>query len=219
MKGDKTMKYVTLLLLGTTLCFAQKAYDIPFLSKDNTIELAVANSSLLTAEGVNITATSIPSGIQFKEKTITLTALKSKEEQTASFTFNVEKTAKVNTQDTLGFTITDKTGQTWTKEIKISIIPPTTYELYQNYPNPFNPSTTIEYQLPGAGTQYNVSLKIYDAIGREVANLVNEQQEPGYYQKTFDASRFASGMYMYRLTAKDEQNKQHVFSKKMLMIK
>ncbi|MGA3288410.1 MAG: T9SS type A sorting domain-containing protein, partial [Bacteroidota bacterium] len=114
---------------------------------------------------------------------------------------------------------TDKTGQKWTKEIKISITPPTTYELLQNYPNPFNPTTTIEYQLPGAGTRYNVSLKVYDVIGREVVNLVNEQQEPGYYQKTFDASRLASGMYVYRLVATDEQKKQHVFNKKMLMLK
>jgi hypothetical protein len=67
--------------------------------------------------------------------------------------------------------------------------------------------------------RYTVSLKIYDAIGREVATLANEQQEPGYYQKTFDARQFASGMYIYRLIATDEQNKQHVFQKKMLMVK
>jgi hypothetical protein len=216
------MRYIMILVFCANLTSAQqtpKAYEIPFASKGNTIELAVANNSALSAEGVKVEATSIPAGIQFKEKTITLTTLKSKEEQTASFTFSVEKTAKVNKQDTLRFTITDKTGQTWTKEIKISITPPTTYELLQNYPNPFNPTTTIEYQLPGTGTRYNVSLKIYDAIGREVAHLVNEQQEPGYYQKTFDASRYASGMYIYRLVATDENNKQHVFNKKMMMLK
>ena len=193
--------------------------DVPFASKGNTIELAVANNSALSAEGVKVEATGIPAGIQFKENTITFATLKSKEEQTASFTFSVEKTAKVNKQDTLRFTITDKTGQTWTKEIKISITPPTTYELLQNYPNPFNPTTTIEYQLPGTGTRYNVSLKIYDVIGREVANLVSEQQEPGYYQKVFNANRFASGMYIYRLVATDENNKQHVFNKKMMLVK
>jgi hypothetical protein len=73
--------------------------------------------------------------------------------------------------------------------------------------------------LPGTGTRYNVSMKIYDVIGREVANLVNAQQEPGYYQKTFDASRYASGMYIYRLVAIDEQNNHHVFQKKMIMVK
>jgi len=210
------------LLIWTNLAIAQqvtKPYEIPFASKGNTIELAVANNSAFTAEGVKVEATSIPAGIQFKEKTITLTTLKSKEEQTVLFTFSVEKTAKVNKEDTLRFTITDKTGQKWTKEIKISITPPTTYELLQNYPNPFNPTTTIEYQLPGTGTRYSVSLKIYDAIGREVAHLVSEQQEPGYYQKTFNANRYASGMYIYRLVATDEQNKQHVFQKKMVLLK
>ena len=210
------------LLIWTNLAIAQqvtKPYEIPFASKGNTIELAIANSSAFTAEGVKVEATNIPSGIQFKEKTITLTTLKSKEEQTASFTFSVEKTAKVNKEDTLRFTITDKTGQKWTKEIKISITPPTTYELLQNYPNPFNPTTTIEYQLPGTGTRYSVSLKIYDAIGREVAHLVNEQQEPGGHQVTLNAQKYSSGVYIYRLIAKDEKNNQHIFQKKMLMLK
>jgi hypothetical protein len=218
------MKTIVVLILCTSLSIAQKAYEIPFpegtgASKGNTIELSVVNTSALSVEGVKVEATSIPEGIKFKEKTVMLTTLKSKEEQTASFTFSVEKTVKVNKQETLSFTITDRSGQQWTKDIAIKITPPATYELFQNYPNPFNPTTTIEYQLPGAGLKYNVSLKIYDAIGREVANLVNEQQEPGYYQKTFNASRYASGMYIYRLIATDEQNKQHVYQKKMLMLK
>jgi hypothetical protein len=194
-------------------------YDVPLASKGNTIELSVANISTLSAEGVKIEITNNPEWLKFTKKDVTITTLKSKEEQTASFTFSVDKSAKVNKQDTLRFTITDKTGQTWTKEIKISITPPTTYELLQNYPNPFNPTTTIEYQLPGTGIRYNVTLKIYDAIGREVTNLVNEQQEPGYYQKTFNASRYASGMYIYRLIATDEQNKQHVYQKKMILLR
>jgi hypothetical protein len=213
------MRTIIALLTITSLSVAQKAYDIPFASKGNTIELAIANSSSLTVEGVKVEVTSIPEGIKFTEKTVTLPTLKTKEELTASFIFSVEKTVKVNKQDTLRFTITDKTGQKWTKEIKISITPPTTYELLQNYPNPFNPTTTIEYQLPGVGTRYTVSLKVYDVIGREVANLVNEQQEPGYYQKTFDARRYASGMYIYRLVATDEQNNQHVFQKKMILLR
>jgi hypothetical protein len=221
--GEK-MKTIIALLLCANLAAAQQMYEIPFpegtgSSNENTIELAVANTSSLTAEAVKVEAASIPKGIKFTEKTVILSSLKSKEELTASFTFSVDKTAKVNKEDTLRFTITDKTGQQWTKEIKISILPPATYELLQNYPNPFNPSTTIEYQLPGVGTRFIVSLKIYDVIGREVANLVNEQQEPGYYQKTFNASRYASGMYIYRLVATDEQNKKHVFQKKMLMLK
>jgi len=131
----------------------------------------------------------------------------------------VDKTVQANKEQTLSFTITDKTGQKWVKDIKVAIAPPKTYELFQNYPNPFNPTTMIEYQLPGNGTQYIVSLRIYDIIGREVVSLVNEQQEPGYFQKTFDASWYASGMYIYRIIATDGQNKRHVFQKKMMLVK
>jgi Secretion system C-terminal sorting domain len=218
------MKYITILLLCMNLGLAQEKqqmYEIPFpegtgASQGNTIELTVANTSSITAEAIKVEATSIPVGLQFKEKTVTLTAIKSKEEQAALFTFSVEKIAKVNKEDTLRFTITDKTGQRWTKEITIKILPPAAYELFQNYPNPFNPTTVISYQLSAIS---NVSMKIYDILGREIITLVNERQDAGYYQKAFDAHRFASGMYIYRLLATDDQNNHRTFQKKMLMIK
>jgi hypothetical protein len=212
------MRYIIALLLCTYITFAQ-IYEIPFASKGNVIELSVVNSSTLTAEEVKVEATNVPEGIKFAEKSVTISSLKAKEEQTAAFTFSVEKTAKVNNEHTLSFIITDKNGQTWTKDIKINIAPPITYELCQNYPNPFNPTTTIEYQLPGTGTRFNVSLKVYDVIGREIVSLVNEQQEPGYYQKIFNASQLASGMYIYQLIAIDQQNSKHIFKKKMMLLK
>ena len=88
---------------------------------------------------------------------------------------------------------------------------PTVYKLNQNYPNPFNPSTVISWQLPVSG---QVSLKIYDILGNEVATLVNENKEAGYYEVQFDGSQLASGMYIYRLTAGN-----YISTKKMLMIK
>lgn len=69
---------------------------------------------------------------------------------------------------------------------------PTAFALSQNYPNPFNPSTTIRYQLPADG---RVTLMIYDVLGREVATLVNARQRAGYYEVTFNASKFATGTY------------------------
>jgi hypothetical protein len=210
------------LLISINVALAQQAaqtYEVPFASKGNVIELSVANGSAITAEGVKVELTSVPEGIRFTDKTVNLAALKAKEELIATFSFSVDKTAKVNKEETLNFTITDKTGQQWTKEIKINIGPPMTYELYQNYPNPFNPTTTIEYQLPGTGTRFTVSLKVYDIIGREIINLVNEQQEPGYYQKTFNASQYASGIYIYQLIVTDMQNDKHIFKKKMMLLK
>ncbi len=72
------------------------------------------------------------------------------------------------------------------------------YNLYQNYPNPFNPITVIRYDIPSASF---VTLKVYDILGREVAQLVNEEKLPGKYQVTFNASKFSSGIYFYRMKA------------------
>jgi hypothetical protein len=75
---------------------------------------------------------------------------------------------------------------------------PTAYGLEQNYPNPFNPTTTIRFSL---AQRSRVSLKIFDILGREVATLVNDELEAGFHQSTFDASKFASGIYFYRIQA------------------
>jgi len=87
----------------------------------------------------------------------------------------------------------------------------TAYGLEQNYPNPFNPATTIRYSIPQAGA---VTLKVFNVIGQEVATLVNERQERGIYSVKFDASRLASGLYLYRVTAGD-----FVQVKKMMLLK
>jgi len=191
-------------------------YDVPFSSKDNVIELSVANSSSQATEGVMVDVTNVPEWLKFEQKQITIPALKSKEEQTAPFIFSVGKSAQVNKEQTLSFKVTAKNGQVWTKEIKINIAPPATYELFQNYPNPFNPMTVISYQLSAVS---KISLKVYDILGREVTNLVNEQQEPGIHQTNFDAHRYASGMYIYQLIATDEQKNPHVFRKKMVLLR
>jgi cyclomaltodextrinase len=83
---------------------------------------------------------------------------------------------------------------------------PAVASLEQNYPNPFNPTTVIRYQLPalsgveGPGAS-NVILKVYDVLGREIAVLVNEVQQPGLHQVTWNAAGLASGTYFYRLNA------------------
>jgi hypothetical protein len=88
---------------------------------------------------------------------------------------------------------------------------PTAFVLEQNYPNPFNPTTVIRYAVP---QQTNVSLRVYDMLGREVAILADGDKPPGSYTVQFDASRFSSGVYFYRLLAGSE-----VISKRMILVK
>ncbi|MBT8385880.1 MAG: T9SS type A sorting domain-containing protein, partial [Ignavibacteria bacterium] len=85
------------------------------------------------------------------------------------------------------------------------------YHLSQNYPNPFNPSTTIKWQLPEAGL---VTLKIFDVLGSEVTTLVDEELNAGEHETVFDANRFSSGIYFYRLKAGS-----FVETKKMIFLK
>jgi hypothetical protein len=88
------------------------------------------------------------------------------------------------------------------------------YELKQNYPNPFNPSTSIEFSIL---KNTNVSLKVYDIMGREVANLVNNvKMAQGVYKYEFNTSDYnlSSGMYFYKLVTND-----FVSMKKMMLIK
>lgn len=73
---------------------------------------------------------------------------------------------------------------------------PSIYKLEQNYPNPFNPLTTIKYQLPKNSF---ITLTVYDVLGRMVAELVNKQQNAGFYEVKFDASALASGVYIYSI--------------------
>jgi hypothetical protein len=82
------------------------------------------------------------------------------------------------------------------EEVNIGI--PGQYSLSQNYPNPFNPSTQINYDLPSDGL---VTLKVFDNLGREVATLVNETKQAGYYTAELRGSNFPSGVYFYKITA------------------
>jgi len=88
---------------------------------------------------------------------------------------------------------------------------PSDYALSQNYPNPFNPSTVIDYSIPESGL---VTMKIYNVLGQEVAELVNEVKSAGKYKVTFDASQLTSGMYIYTITSGN-----YTATKKMMLLK
>ncbi|HTR80538.1 MAG TPA: T9SS type A sorting domain-containing protein, partial [Bacteroidota bacterium] len=75
---------------------------------------------------------------------------------------------------------------------------PAKFDLAQNYPNPFNPTTTISYSVARTG---NISLKVYNVLGQEVATLFEGVQQIGTHTAVFDGSKFTSGVYFYRLQA------------------
>jgi len=88
---------------------------------------------------------------------------------------------------------------------------PNNYALEQNYPNPFNPTTNFRFNISEAGL---TTLKIYNLLGQEVAEVLNEFKTPGTYDVRFDASSLSSGIYFYRLRVND-----YSASKKMILIK
>ena len=88
---------------------------------------------------------------------------------------------------------------------------PIKFNLSQNYPNPFNPSTKISFSIPESGM---VSLKVYDLLGREVANLINRELQPGTYDYSFNGAGLSSGMYFYKI---DSGNYSE--TRKMMLLK
>jgi hypothetical protein len=88
---------------------------------------------------------------------------------------------------------------------------PSGYSLSQNYPNPFNPTTIIRYQIPKEGL---VTIKLYDVVGKEIRTLVNAHQTPGNYSYNINASRLASGIYIYKINVNNFTQ-----SKKMVLMR
>lgn len=102
-------------------------------------------------------------------------------------------------------------------EVEFNKLIPQEFTLYQNYPNPFNPATTIRYAIANTS---NVRLIVYSINGELIKELINERQEAGEYNVSFDASQLASGTYIYRLIANDiVSGKDFVITKKMMLIK
>ncbi len=99
----------------------------------------------------------------------------------------------------------------FSKELKISFADELNFNLVQNFPNPFNPETKIKFELPKASF---VKLSIYNTLGEEVGNLINEKKDAGIYSIDFNAKNLPSGVYLYRL-----ETNGYTQTKKMLLVK
>ncbi len=206
------MKYVKIILLFiTTTVFAQTVYEVIPGTKGNEIILSIVNESeTLSPERIMISLSNNPQGVELCNKLVELQKLKTGEEREALFAFDAKRIPGT-LKDTLKFLITDNKGNRWNKEIIIHYTLPTEFKLEQNYPNPYNPTTTIEFTVPQNG-RYNLS--VYNILGQLVNVLADDEYQPGYYKVTFDASRLASGMYIYKLSGNNVN-----FLKKMLLVK
>jgi len=106
----------------------------------------------------------------------------------------------------------DNDGQfEYSKTIEIDFGAPRKFELNQNYPNPFNPSTRIKYSIPEESL---ISIKIYNTLGEEIAELVTESKSAGNYEVEFNAEDFSSGVYIYQMKAGD-----FIDTKKMILLR
>ncbi len=196
-------------------------WQIPFASAGNTISLSIQNNSSLEAKGVSVAFNRLPTWLSFKSTTVSLKDVSANSPGDAEFTFSVDKKAPVGRDTTLVATISTSAsplgnGQTWMKEIKISVGAPKDYKLYDNFPNPFNPSTKIAFELPKAS---HVRLLIYDIVGREVVQVADADYPAGYTEITWNGinkngNLVSSGVYFYRVST-DRWSKV----KKMLMLK
>ncbi len=206
------MKTIVIVLLLIAVAGAQTVYNLQPGTKGNQLKLTVANiSDKNNADNVVVNLLRESTFLKFENEADTISLIEAAKEKEATFRFEVKRNAPVNIKDSIEFSIGDANGIMMMKTFVFNFLAPSEFRLEQNFPNPFNPATTIQYQLPSTS---NVSLKIYDVLGNEVVTLVNEKQDAGYKEIKFNADRYASGMYIYRLTAD-----KYVSTMKMLLLK
>ena len=198
-----------------------------------TVKLVSLDSSISRITNPNASYGKIPAG-QRKKSVTALAFINKNMTDTNRFIIEIKSSEIHYWTDTLLVIPQHPSGITHNSKI------PLEYALHQNYPNPFNPSTTIKYSIPSSSVilseaknlrdfsshapqndNVNITLKVYDILGREVTTLVNEKQRPGNYEVEFDAStssatgkELTSGIYFYQL-----QTGKYLETKKMLMIK
>ena len=164
---------------GTGMQYIDLTTPFNWTGSNLLIEICFQNTTYSTATVVNGTA--IP-GMEYTEYHDLSTAC-----AYTGFTAPTAQTARAN----VCFVITPLSSVS-----PINSNLPVDYNLSQNYPNPFNPTTKINFAIPKQGL---VTLKIYDILGREVANLINEVKAAGFYSVDFNASELSSGVYFYRV--------------------
>jgi len=104
----------------------------------------------------------------------------------------------------------------YSKIVEVDLGLPKNFALEQNYPNPFNPSTTIRFAL---STYARVTIKLYNALGQQVTNIINSELDAGIHETTFNASQLSSGVYFYMLEAQGANGSNFTATKRLILMK
>jgi hypothetical protein len=195
---------LALLLLTARAPGSEPIIPVPIRSHDNTLVLTISNAS---ASGdpcrVTMEVSQAPRGVTFFSPVVTPTPIPPGGEGIVTLSFDVDADIQPGRLDTIALAVHAGTGETWTRPLVWCFTGPERFRLEQNHPNPFNPATSIPYALPAAG---EISLAVYDRIGRLVNTLVAGFREAGYHTAVWDgrtASGYeaATGVYFCRLRA------------------
>jgi hypothetical protein len=208
------LKKLSLMLFIPCMLYCQ-SNEIPFNSKGNSLALTVENTAAVTAKNVFVEIQNPPSWLKLESPKMMLKDIPAKQSKDTEFRFSVERSAPVGKEQKLPVMIRTSDGQTWTKEISLTVGAPKEFHLYDNFPNPFNPTTKIAFELPAA---LKVKLVIYDALGREIRTLTDEEHPAGYVELPWDGRNdggmaVSSGVYFYRVVTAE----RNTVKKMMLM--
>lgn len=196
----KSIKIIFLSLLLPVIIIS-KPYQVPIGSKDNTIQLTVKNKSNEKISQINVKPKNIPDFIDINQID-NIEGIEAKSTGKVSYSFQIDEEARVDSIVDLKFDIQGKNTEQKVKEISLQTAAPKEFKLKQNYPNPFNPTTNIAYNLP---QKSKVTINIFNIKGQKVETLVQNSQKAGIYQKRWNASRYSSGIYFYRIRIKNAQ--------------
>ena len=192
------------LLLATSTAQAQPeettAHRIPFAAEGNTLALTVANTAEGEATAALVTIGEAPAWLAVTPAEVATGEIAPGEEAPAAFAFDVSPDAPVGEAAAVRFTITTTGGETFEKTVWLEVAAPAVFRLDGAYPNPSQGRTTFAYELP---RESEVSLTVYDVLGRRVAEVVDGEQAAGRHTVPWSASGLASGLYLWRIEVED----------------
>ncbi|MFN3694802.1 MAG: T9SS type A sorting domain-containing protein [Ignavibacterium sp.] len=199
---NSIIKFFVLLFMNISLAQSNlpsemSVYQLTPGTKNNQLILELFNQSeTLVANNIKVILEKVPSNLVFTSDIQELTSLQPSELKEIKMSFDVLRNINSLAEDTLMIIITGSDNISYGKSFIFNYSTPKEFNLEQNYPNPFNPLTKIRYEVP---IKSKISLKVFDILGRELINLVDQIQDAGYYEIDFNASELSSGIYFSRL--------------------